>query len=72
MLEKGHLYVPTLCQIPPAPVHVHLGHHRSDFSTLSLHTTGLICLIVLGVVHTGVAFWLYFGALPILPAKKKA
>ncbi len=79
MLEKRHLYVPTLCQIPSAPVHVHLGHHRSvynlltvDFSTLSLHTTGLICLIVLGVVHTGVAFWLYFGALPILPAKKKA
>ena len=43
-----------------------------DFSTLSLHTTGLICLIVLGVVHTGVAFWLYFGALPILPAQTSA
>lgn len=43
-----------------------------DFPSLSIDSTGLICLLVLGVVHTGIAFWLYFGALPILPAQTSA
>lgn len=43
-----------------------------DFPSLSIDTKGIIALVILGVVHTGVAFWLYFAALPILPAQTSA
>ena len=76
MLEKRHLYVPTLCQIPSAPVHVHLGHHRSvynlltvDFSAQTATPLALVMLLVVGIIHTGVAYWLYFGSMKDLPAQ---
>jgi drug/metabolite transporter (DMT)-like permease len=41
-----------------------------DFAALNLNT-GLILLLV-GIVHTGVAYWLYFGSVGKLPAQTVA
>ena len=41
-----------------------------DFTTLNLNT-GLILLLV-GIVHTGVAYWLYFGSVGKLPVQTVA
>jgi drug/metabolite transporter (DMT)-like permease len=41
-----------------------------DFTALNLNT-GLILLLV-GIVHTGVAYWLYFGSVGKLPAQTVA
>jgi RarD protein len=41
-----------------------------DFTPLNLNT-GLILLLV-GIVHTGVAYWLYFGSVGKLPAQTVA
>ena len=38
----------------------------------SLDTTGWICLLVVGVVHTGVTYCMYFSSLKELPGQKAA
>ncbi len=41
--------------------------------TLSgLHVTGWVCLLIVGVVHTGVTYCLYFSSLKELPGQKAA
>lgn len=41
-----------------------------DFS--QMHTAGWLNLLLIGVVHTGICFCLYFSALPKLPAQEGA
>ena len=43
-----------------------------DFSTLTLSPRSLLLLLVVGVVHTGFAYCLYFGCLPHLKAQTAA
>lgn len=43
-----------------------------DISALSIDTKGIIMLAILCVVHTGFAYWLYFGSLSALPAQTAA
>ena len=38
----------------------------------SLNTTGWICLLIVGVVHTGVTYCMYFSSLKELPGQKAA
>ena len=44
----------------------------TDFSALELNSTVIILLAVVGVVHTGLAYTLYFGALGKLSAQTSA
>lgn len=44
----------------------------ADLSSLSCPASGLWLLAVVAVVHTGVAYVLYFGAIPRLPAQTSA
>lgn len=43
-----------------------------DFSAISVSAETLILTVVVGIVHTGVAYWLYFSALPKLQASRIA
>ena len=43
-----------------------------DFSTVSIDGMGIFMLAILCVVHTGVAYWLYFGSIAALPAQTSA
>lgn len=43
-----------------------------DFSTLHCTPGGLLLLLIVAVVHTGIAYALYFGALPHLPVQTSA
>ena len=43
-----------------------------DFSSISLDTTSLCLLLVVGVVHTGITYYLYFGSLSGLDAQTAA
>ena len=43
-----------------------------DFSAISIDGTGILMLAILCIVHTGIAYWLYFGSLPHLPAQTSA
>ena len=43
-----------------------------DFSTISIDGMGIFMLAILCVVHTGIAYWLYFGSIPHLPAQTSA
>ena len=38
----------------------------------SMDTTGWICLLVVGLIHTGVAYCLYFSSLKEIPGQKAA
>ena len=42
------------------------------FATAQVSLTGYVLLGVVGIVHTGFAYWLYFGALGRLPSQKVA
>jgi drug/metabolite transporter (DMT)-like permease len=44
----------------------------SGVTLLSLDNTGWLCLLVVGVVHTGVTYCLYFSALKELPGQEAA
>ena len=43
-----------------------------DFSAQPTNALALIMLLVVGVVHTGIAYWLYFGAMGKVPAQAAA
>ena len=43
-----------------------------DFTSLSLDTQTIGLTLIVGIVHTGVAYWLYFSALPKLEAARIA
>lgn len=43
-----------------------------DFTSLTLDTQTIGLTLIVGVVHTGVAYWLYFSALPKLEAARIA
>ena len=43
-----------------------------DFSALTLPPRALLLLLVLGIVHTGIAYTLYFGCLPHIKAQTAA
>jgi len=43
-----------------------------DFGTLSLDTTTIGLTLAVGILHTGIAYWLYFSALPKLEAARIA
>ena len=40
-----------------------------DFSEVSVTLTGIICLLILGVLHTGIGYIIYFDAVNKLPAQ---
>ena len=42
------------------------------FDMTAMNTTGWIVLAVVGIIHTGFAYWLYFGAMGRLPAQTVA
>ncbi len=44
----------------------------SGFSLVKLTTIGWICLLIVGLVHTGVTYCFYFSALKELPGQKAA
>ena len=37
-----------------------------------MDSTGFVCLLVLGIVHTGITYCLYFSSLKELPGQKAA
>lgn len=39
-----------------------------NWSTLALTPTAVILLLVAGILHTGIAYWLYFGSMDNLPS----
>lgn len=39
-----------------------------NWSAVSLTPTALILLLVAGIIHTGIAYWLYFGSMDHLPS----
>lgn len=43
-----------------------------DFAALSFNSTAVILLLIAGVVHTGFAYWLYFGSMEQLKAQTVA
>ena len=43
-----------------------------DFENLTLDTQTIGLTLIVGIVHTGVAYWLYFSALPKLEAARIA
>lgn len=43
-----------------------------DYSVLSLDTLGLVLLLVAGIVHTGLAYAMYFGSIKALPVQTVA
>ncbi len=43
-----------------------------DFTSLTLDTQTIGLTLIVGIVHTGVAYWLYFSALPKLEAARIA
>ena len=43
-----------------------------DFGTLTCPPVGLILLLVVGIVHTGIAYALYFGSIPYMKAQTAA
>ncbi|MDD5823047.1 MAG: DMT family transporter [Firmicutes bacterium] len=43
-----------------------------DIGTIQLSLRGLICLLIVGVVHTGIAYVIYFGAVKELEAQTVA
>jgi drug/metabolite transporter (DMT)-like permease len=43
-----------------------------DFTAISIDGKGILMLAILCIVHTGIAYWLYFGSLPHLPAQTSA
>lgn len=42
------------------------------FHVATLHGVGLICMLVLGIVHTGFAYCIYFSSLPRIPGQTVA
>ena len=44
----------------------------SGFSLASVNTVGWICLLVVGLVHTGLTYCMYFSSLKELPGQKAA
>lgn len=44
----------------------------SGFGIGSIDGGGLVCLLILGVVHTGISYCLYFGSIADLPGQKVA
>ena len=43
-----------------------------DLSAVTMTPTVIVLLLVAGIVHTGIAYWLYFGAIPNLPGQTVA
>lgn len=43
-----------------------------DLSSIALTPVSLVLLLVAGVVHTGIAYWLYFGSMGALPSHSVA
>lgn len=43
-----------------------------DFSAMTVDTVGLVLLVVVGVVHTGVSYTMYFGSIQTLKAQTVA
>lgn len=43
-----------------------------DMSALNINSTAVVLLAIAGVIHTGVAYALYFGSIPLLPAQSVA
>ena len=43
-----------------------------DFSTINLNTKSLCLLLVVGIIHTGITYYLYFGSLSGLDAQTAA
>lgn len=43
-----------------------------DWSSLALGSNGMIMLIIIGIVHTGIAYALYFGSIKKLPTQTVA
>ena len=39
-----------------------------NWSAVSLTPTALILLLIAGIIHTGIAYWLYFGSMDNLPS----
>ncbi len=44
----------------------------SGVHVLSLNAAGIVCLLILGLVHTGLAYIMYFSSLKELPGQKAA
>jgi len=44
----------------------------SGITLSSINTTGWVCLLIVGLVHTGVTYCLYFSSLKELPGQKAA
>ena len=44
----------------------------NGINLLSLDTKGLICLLIVGIVHTGITYCMYFSSLKELPGQKAA
>jgi len=42
----------------------------TDVSSFTFSTKGLVLLLIVGIVHTGLAFYLWFGAMPKLSAQR--
>lgn len=66
-------YDKTICQLAVAgALLLPYVAATEDISAMQV-TPGILGLLaVAGVVHTGVAYWLYFGAIPLLPAQTTA
>ena len=45
---------------------------KGNFDFSQMDRAGWICLVVIGIVHTGIAYCLYFSALPHLPGQEGA
>ncbi len=43
-----------------------------DFSEFSVSSKTILLTVIVGIVHTGIAYWLYFSALPKLQASRIA
>lgn len=43
-----------------------------SFSGVTMNGTSLLMLLIVGVMHTGLAYWLYFGSMKALPAQTVA
>ena len=43
-----------------------------DFEAVSISIVGVVMLLIVGVLHTGVAYGMYFGAIKVLPTQTVA
>ena len=44
----------------------------SGFNLISINKIGWISLLIVGLIHTGITYWMYFSALKELPGQKVA